>query len=75
MNGAMVYAAISCETFWREAPRSQAVAGLDETLPLLWPLADEAVSHGTLGLFLRMAEWVRAQSPRGGAHYESCSPP
>ena len=74
MNGAMLHA-ISCETFWREAPRSQAAAGLDEALPLLWTLADEAGSHGTLGLFLRMAEWVRAQSPRGGAHHESCSPP
>ena len=60
MNGAMVYAAISRETFWREASRWQAAAGLDETLPLLWTLADKARSHATLGLFLRMAEWVRA---------------
>ena len=74
MNGAMLHA-ISCETFWLEAPRSQAAAGLDEALSLLWTLADEAGPHGTLGLFLRMAERVRAQSPRGGAHHESCSPP
>jgi len=45
-------------------------AGLDEALSLLWMLADEAGSPGTLGLFLRMAEWLRAQSPRGGAHHE-----
>ena len=42
------------------------MAGLDKALPLLWTLVDEAGSHGTLGLFLRMAEWLRAQSPRGG---------
>jgi hypothetical protein len=48
---------------------------MDEALPLLWSLADEAGTYGTLGVFLRMAEWIRAQSPRGGAHHESCSPP
>ena len=47
------------------------MAGLDEALPQLWKLVDEAGSHGTLGLFLRMAEWIRAQSPRGEAHYNS----
>ena len=52
-----------------------AAAGLDEALSLLWSLVDEARPHGTLGLFLRMAEWLRAKSPRGGAHHESCSPP
>ena len=41
----------------------QTEAGLDEALSQLWTLADEAGSHGTLGLFLRMAEWIRAQSP------------
>jgi len=49
----------------------RAAAGMDEALPLLWTLVDEAGSHGTLGLFLRMAEWIRAQSPREGAHHES----
>ena len=29
---------------------------MDEALPLLWTLVDEAGSYGTLGLFLRMAE-------------------
>jgi hypothetical protein len=32
---------------------------LDKALPLLWALVDEARSHGTLGLFLRMAEWIK----------------
>ena len=27
-------------------------------MPLLWALVDEARSLGTLGLFLRMAEWI-----------------
>ena len=35
-------------------------AGLDEALPLLWALLDEARSHGTVGLFMRMAEWINA---------------
>jgi hypothetical protein len=39
-------------------------AGLDEALPLLWALLDEARSHGTLGLFMRMAEWIKAHSHR-----------
>jgi hypothetical protein len=74
LDGAMLYAR-SCETSSREAFRSRAAAGLDKALPLLWALVDEARSHGTLGLFLRMAEWIRAQSPRGGAYHESYSPP
>ena len=58
-----------------EVSWAQTAAGLDEALSQLWTLADEARSHGTLGLFLWMAKWIRAQSPRGGAHHESCSPP
>jgi hypothetical protein len=73
LNGAMLYTR-SRETARRKARESRAVAGLDEALPLLWTLVDEARSHGTLGLFLRMAKWIGAQSPRGGAHHESCSP-
>jgi hypothetical protein len=39
-------------------------------VPVVDALVDEAGSHGTLGLFLRMAERISAQSPRGGAHHE-----
>jgi len=44
-------------------------------LSLLRTVVDKAGSHGTLGLFLRMAEWVKVDSQKGGTHYESCSPP
>jgi hypothetical protein len=54
---------------------AQTAADMDEALSQLWTLADEAGAHGTLGLFLWMAKRIRAQSPRGGAHHESCSPP
>jgi hypothetical protein len=33
---------------------------------MLWTLVEEARSHGTLGLFLRMVEWIRAQSAKEG---------
>ena len=61
--------------FRGEDTRSGAAAGLNKALPLLWQLVDEAKSHSTLGIFLRMPEWIRAQAPRGVAHHESCSPP
>jgi len=48
---------------------------MDEALPLLRTVVDKTGPHGTLGLFLRMAEWVKVQSQKGGAHHESCSPP
>ncbi len=35
-----------------------AAADLDKTLPLLWPLVDEAGSHDILGMFLQMAERI-----------------
>ena len=35
-------------------------------MPLLWTLVDEAGSHGTLGLFLRMVEWIRTQYQEEG---------
>jgi len=54
---------------------AQTAADMDEALSQLWTLADEARSHSTLGLFLWMAKRIRAQSPRGGAHHESCNPP
>ena len=73
-NGAMLWTR-SCETFVGEVSWAQTTAGMDEALSQLWTLADEARSHGTLGLFLWMAKRINAQSPRGGAHHESCSPP
>jgi hypothetical protein len=39
---------------------------LDKALSLLWPLIDEAGSHGTLGLFLRMAEWIERSHQKEG---------
>jgi hypothetical protein len=42
---------------------------------MLWPLVEEAESHGTLVLFLWMVEWIRAQSAKGEAHHESRRPP
>ena len=35
-------------------------AVLDEAMSLLWTLAEEPRPHGTLGLFLRMAECISA---------------
>ncbi|HSL03168.1 MAG TPA: hypothetical protein VK901_06475 [Nitrospiraceae bacterium] len=40
-------------------------AVLDETLSLLWKLVEEAGPDGTLGLFLRMAEWISTESVSG----------
>lgn len=37
-----------------------------QALSLLWSLVDEARPHGTLGLFLRMAEWLRASHQEEG---------
>ena len=64
---------------WRKfpagAPGMWAAEGLDKALPLLWTLADKARSHGTLGLFLQMAEWIRTRLRKEGVHHESDSPP
>ncbi len=65
----------TCHAFQQEVIRSKTAECLDEALSLLWTLVDEAGPRSTLGLFLWMAEWIRAQSPRGGAYHESCSPP
>ena len=71
LNGAMLWS----QTFQGEVSRPRTAARLDEALPLLRTVVDKAGSHGTLGLFLRMAEWVKVKSQKGGAHHESCSPP
>ena len=35
-----------------------APTGLDEALSLLWTLVDEARACSTMGLFVRMVEWI-----------------
>jgi Tfp pilus assembly protein PilN len=35
-----------------------APTGLDEALSLLWTLVDEAGACSTVGLFVRMVEWI-----------------
>ena len=47
-----------------EAHRPWHEAGLDKALPLLWTLVDEARSYGSVGLLLRLAERIVAESPR-----------
>jgi hypothetical protein len=57
LNGAMLWAGRS-EIFQEEVSSPRTAARLDEALSLLRTVVDEAGSYGTLGLFLRMAEWV-----------------
>jgi hypothetical protein len=58
LNGAMLWAG-PYQTFWWEDFWPRTATAVDKTLPLLWPMVDEAGSRDTMGLLLRMAERIK----------------